>query len=354
MFHQILYAMGVHTYTYGWPEDSHSGCLEEPRIAHPLYGTCQRYADIMIDSAFKMVFGSAANMDIMIALLECLIPDKKIARLEFHDKEIPGFFVIEKKTIFDLYCKTPEGETFVVEMQLSGETYFTERALFYATYPLREQLITPLEERKSLRRGRKKQIRNYHLNPVYMVSILNFTLPHEDVSCLREGLVSSYSLRSDEGNEQMTDALHFIYLELGRLPYGVTEMGKCRTLLEKLAFALKYISFLEDRPLEFSEEFFRRLFHAAELANMTKDERENYDHDMTTYIDEVARIDYAMERGERIGLEKGERLGLEKGEQIGLEKGILLGREKMKEEWVRRMVEAGISPEVIARVMEEG
>ncbi len=219
--------------------------LEEPHIKGISSTARARYANIMYDTAFKLVFGSAANRSLLIELLEALIPGKKITDISFQDKEIPGYFVGDKKTVFDLFCTTERQETFIVEMQLHGQSFFTDRVLFYSTYPLREQIVSPLEEER-IRRMResgdeswKDQVpkRNYRLNPVYMVSILNFALPHTGLKDLREGLVSSYSVRSDRGSgEQMTDALHFVFLELPRLEVDKNHPELCRTTLEKIAF----------------------------------------------------------------------------------------------------------------------
>jgi hypothetical protein len=292
--------------------------LGEPLITGISPKARARYANIMYDTAFKLVFGSVANKSLLIELLEALIPGKKIADVSFHDKEIPGYFVGDKKTVFDLFCTTERKETFIVEMQLHGQSFFTDRVLFYSTYPLREQIVTPLEEER-IRRMReagdedwqdKVPKRNYRLSPVYMVSILNFTLPHTSPGNLREGLVSSYSIRSDwKSGEQMTDALHFVFLELPRLKVGKEHPEKCLTTLEKIAFAFRHISFLQERPESFSGEFFEHLFHASELAGMSLDERNQYDKDMTTEIDKIAQLDYAMEQG----LERGRKEGREEG-----------------------------------------
>ena len=71
------------------------GILGDPRIAR-ISQAEGRYADIKIDVAFKIVFGAPAHVDILIQMLECLIPGKKISSIEFMDKEIPGF-AIEKR-----------------------------------------------------------------------------------------------------------------------------------------------------------------------------------------------------------------------------------------------------------------
>ena len=310
--------------------------LEEPRIKEISYGARKRYANIMSDAAFKLVFGTEANEDLLVALLNCLIPGKNITGVRLIDREVPGFFAGDKKSIFDLYCETCDQKaSFVVEMQLSNKKYFKDRMLFYSSYPIREQVITPIQEREL--RQRDLQV-NYRLKPVYMIGILNFELKHKAGEILREGLVSSYSIRSDHGGELMTDTLHFIYFELPRLKVGPDEPEKCKTLLEKLAFAFRHISFLQDRPAWFSEEFFRRLFQEAEVANMTPQTRRRRDLSFLEQLDRQAELDFAHDEG------------LEQGLEQGLAQGLEQGRLQTQKETALKMLSNGLSPELIAKI----
>ena len=343
---------------YRMPETRRT--LEEPRIKDISYGARKRYANIMSDAAFKLVFGTEANEDLLVALLNCLIPGKNITGVRLLDREVPGFFVGDKKSVFDLYCETRDKKaSFVVEMQLSNKKYFKDRMLFYSSYPIREQVITPIQEREL--RQRDLQV-NYRLKPVYMIGILNFELKHKAGETLREGLVSSYSIRSDHGGELMIDTLHFIFFELPRLKIGPDEPEKCKTLLEKLAFAFRHISFLKDRPAWFSEEFFRRLFQEAEIANMTPQTRRRRDLSYLEQLDRQAELDYAHDSGLEEGLEQGISQGLEQGLQQGLkqgiqqgleqglEQGLSQGRLQTQKETALKMLSNGLPSDLIAKV----
>ena len=258
--------------------------------------------------------------------------------------------------MFDLFCTTDRTETFIVEMQLHTQHYFTDRVLFYSTYPIREQIVTPTEDARIQMLkdfGEEDWSRvvhrktSYRLRPVYMVSILNFELPHAAEAELREGLVSSYSVRSDDGScEQMTDALHFVFLELPRLRVDRDHPEACRTMLERIAFAFRHISFLQDRPESFAGEFFVHLFHAAELAGMNLDERNQYDIEMTTEIDKIAQLDYAHGQG----VEEGRKEGREEGRKEGRDEGREEGRKEERWRIAHQMFHAGIDGDVIARL----
>ena len=47
-----------------------------------------KYADLLDDDVFKLVFGRESTKDVMIEFLNQVIPDRKIVDLEFIDKEM--------------------------------------------------------------------------------------------------------------------------------------------------------------------------------------------------------------------------------------------------------------------------
>ena len=217
--------------------------------------------------------------------------------------------ISDKNTTFDLFCTSEAGEQFIVEMQFAEQETYRERMLFYATYPLRAQMDARIRAVERLS-GITRDKMDYSLHPVYVLSMLNFSLPHEGDEALEEGLVSRFSIRNDGNGEIMTDALHFIYLELGRLGRKKGEEALCRTPLERLAYSLKYMHMLDDRPEGFDDDLQQMLFTATELAGMTQEQRQEYDKTMTTKIDIIEQQETARKRGLEEGMEKGRLEGL--------------------------------------------
>ena len=268
-----------------------------------------KFANILFDETFKIVVCAPGNEPLLIRLIETLIPGKKIRSLERLDKENHGLVISDKNTTFDLFCTSEAGEQFIVEMQFAEQETYRERMLFYATYPLRAQMdarIRAVERLSGITRDRM----DYRLHPVYVLSMLNFSLPHEGDEALEEGLVSRFSIRNDGNGEMMTDALHFIYLELGRLERKKGEEALCRTPLERLAYSLKYMHMLDERPNGFDDDLQQMLFTATELAGMTQEQRQEYDKTMTTKIDIIEQQETARKRGLEEGMEKGRLEGL--------------------------------------------
>lgn len=178
----------------------------------------QRYANLLFDDAFKVVVCAPGNERLLIKLIETLIPERTIKHLKLMDKENHGLSVSDKISTFDLYCTSEDGEQFIVEMQNSPQKHYADRMLCYATFPIRNQLAEKLSLREErIKRGKSVDKMDYGLLPVYVVSILNFSIAHTSDDIMEENLISRYDIRSGRNGELMTDSLHFVFLELGRL-----------------------------------------------------------------------------------------------------------------------------------------
>lgn len=68
-----------------------------------------KYADLLNDEVFKLVFGRESTKDVMIEFLNQVILDRKILDLEFIDKEMHPIERDAKGTVYDMFCKTDDG-----------------------------------------------------------------------------------------------------------------------------------------------------------------------------------------------------------------------------------------------------
>ena len=262
----------------------------------------QIFANILFDDAFKVVVCAPGNEELLARIIELLVPGKTVTGLELREKENHGLSVSDKITNFDLFCTSDTGEQFIVEMQFSPQNKYADRMLCYATYPIRAQLSKKLAERREkAEKGESLDKMDYGLLPVYVISLLNFSIRHESGEVLENGLVSRYAIRNDKNGELMTEALQFVYLELGRLKMTKDEPQKCRTLLEKFAFSLKYMHELPERPEGFEEDILKMLYDAAEFANMPVERQTEYEIVMRNELDIIAEKNYAREEGRTEG-----------------------------------------------------
>ena len=262
-----------------------------------------KFAYLLSDAAFKVVVCIPENEQLLIEILELLIPGKHIESITFVNKEMHGLVISEKNVNFDLLCKDRDtGEEFLVEVQNREQNSFQDRMLVYSTYPIREQMEVRAHE---IREGKIKDPMDYSLKPVYVVSMVNFHLRHENKDAIEHGYISRYDLRNVINGELMTDSLHFVFLELDRLKLKDTEAEKCRTLLERFVFSLKYMHTLTAKPQSFEDDLLNRLYNATELATMTVTTRQNYDKIMWTEIDQIATTAFAVEKAKEEGRAEG-------------------------------------------------
>lgn len=293
------------------------------------------FANILHDETFKVVLAEPSNRQLLINLIEFFLPGKKIKTLNYDDKEQHGLILSDKTSIFDLYCTTDIGEKLIIEMQFSSQKSFKDRMLYYATYPIRSQIMERMK-RLSVEDESNLMKMDYSLSPVYVISILNFKMPHDNPETLEGGMISRYELRSARTGEKMTNALNFVFMELGRLKWKQGEEDKCKTLLEQLAYSLKYGHTLEDRPKEFENELLTNLFDATAFANMDEEQLENYNAIMTTELDIIAQKNFAREEGHAEGFAEGRAEGKAEGKELA-QKSIAL-----------KMLQSRLSPEAIS------
>lgn len=71
-----------------------------------------KYADLMNDDVFKLVFGQESSKDVMIEFLNQVINDRQITDLEFFDKEMQPTERRNKTSVYDMFCKTDDGKDY--------------------------------------------------------------------------------------------------------------------------------------------------------------------------------------------------------------------------------------------------
>ena len=156
-----------------------------------------RYINPYTDFGFKKLFGEEVNKDLLIDFLNQLLPaHHQIQSLHFKNVEQLPLYPDDRKAIFDIYCISPAGEYFTVEMQKARMDHFKDRALFYSTFPIQEQA--------------KRGLWNFELSAVYFIVILDFITDHaDDTLKFRQDV----SLRDQDG-ELFYDKFHFCFLQM--------------------------------------------------------------------------------------------------------------------------------------------
>ena len=258
-----------------------------------------RYANILLDYWFKRSFGSESGKRLMILTLREILPEADISDITYGNKEHPNPFPDSHGVIFDIECTSNDGSRFIVEVQLARQAWFMERALFYSSFAIQEQVL----------RGQD----SYGFMPVYFIALMDFELhPGSDGR-----FVYRHNLLDIKTGELMTDRISYTFLELPK----VRSITDGSSNLEKLCYALHNMTVLKNRPPEMAAEIFELLFSSAEIAKFAPEEKIKYENDMTTERDIRNQIAYGREEGRAEGKAEGKaeerRLIMEKLKKKG-------------------------------------
>ena len=289
-----------------------------------------RYANILLDYWFKRSFGSESGKRLMILTLREILPEADISDITYGNKEHPNPFPDSHGVIFDVECTSGDGSRFIVEVQLARQAWFMERALFYSSFAIQEQVL--------------QGSGSYGFMPVYFIALMDFSLH----SCDDGRFVYRYNLLDVKTGELMTDRISYTFLELPKVR-SITEGS---SNLEKLCYALHNMTVLKNRPPEMASEIFELLFSSAEIAKFAPEEKIKYEYDMTTERDIRNQIAYSREEGLAEGLEKGRAEGLEKGLEKGREEGRVEGKAEERRHIIKKLKEKGFSDEEVASILE--
>jgi len=241
-----------------------------------------KYINPYTDFGFKRLFGVEANKDLLIDFLNQLLPEKhQIADLVFKNAENTPDLPEERKAIFDIHCESVQGERFIVEMQKAKIKYFKDRAMFYITFPVREQA--------------EKGEWNFKLNPIYYIALIDFEYEERDTAKnKRLKFRRDVMLLDIEDHEVFYDKLRFTFLQM---PAFEKEQEELLTHYDKWCYFIKNLESFDDIPDILREPIFEKAFHAAEIAAFTGDEYKRYLTSLDSYREIKGVKEAAREEG---------------------------------------------------------
>ena len=211
-------------------------------------------------SASKRIFGDGAFLkDFLNSVLEL---NDKIVSLRYENVEYPGRVEESRSARFDLHCRTNKGEYIIVEVQNCPQPYFTNRLLYYSTFPVQKQA--------------KKGKWNFELKKVFSVSILNFSISEEDEYFVHKALLYDITAK-----RVFNENLVFACIEL-------TDFNKLENELETdldcWLYLLKHLPEMEEAPEKITnKKLLKKVITEAEIAKLTPEELDLYDKSLKYY-----------------------------------------------------------------------
>ncbi|MDF1550842.1 MAG: Rpn family recombination-promoting nuclease/putative transposase [Bacteroidales bacterium] len=238
----------------------------------------EKYVNPFTDYGFKRIFGEEPNKNLLLDFLNELLKDEQgqIKNINYLKTEQLGDTDTDRKAIFDLYCENENGEKFIVELQKTKQNFFKDRALYYSTFPIREQA--------------KKADWNFELKAIYTIAILDFVF--DDDKSEPEKYRYDIKLSDIETNKVFYDKLTFIYLEMPKFNKSLNQISN---RFEKWLYIIKNLNKLERVPGELREKIFEQLFETAEIAKFTPEQLLSYEDSLKYYRDLKNSLDTARD-----------------------------------------------------------
>lgn len=295
-----------------------------------------RFIDPLSDFGFKKLFGSEPNKEILIDFLNQLFKGLKVIRdLTFNSTEKYGEGKDSKQVYLDLLCTGDEGEQFIVEMQRFKQDFLKERAVFYTSRVISEQL------------PKGKESWDYALKEVYMIALLEFAV--EDSG---PGYLHDYCLMDRQTGQIFYDKLEYKFIELPK--FEKTE-DQLETDLDRWLFLLKNLSRMDKIPVFLRKSIFQKVFKIAEIANLTKEERMWYQSKAQIEFEYNAAIEFAAREAAAEAAEEATKEATKKAEASAAAKtGKVVGnmiRKGSSTEFICEVME--VTPEYVARIRKE-
>ena len=262
-----------------------------------------KYINPFTDYGFKKLFGEEGSKRLLISFLNDLLPIKnKIINLTFKKNEQQGESIISRKAVYDIFCEDEKGNQFIVEMQNAKQLYFKDRAIYYSTFPIKDQA--------------QKGEWNFKLKAVYCVGLLGFEFEKENRENKEKEYLNSVQLKN-QNNKVFYDKLTFIFIELPK--YNKKE-NELETHFDKWLYFLKNLENFDKIPDILKEEIFEEAFKVAEIAKFTSKELVEYEESLKIYRDNINVIETAKEEGREL-----ERKKIEEEKIINIENSLEKG-----------------------------
>ena len=273
----------------------------------------QRYVDILSNAGFKAFFGDESNKDVVISLLNTLLPPhRQVKDIEYRPTENQGPVIGHSKDFqYDFLCRDLSGAMFIVEMQRYKEESWFKRCVSYASRAYDRQNKTGFD---------------YDVPPVYLIGLMGVGIDHPDKEYWMGRYVSEYTFREKGCHDLLDETIVIIFAELTRFQKSEDE---CITDQDRLLYLLKNSGQMRTPPKWGSEKPCRSILDAFEIDDFSKEKRKQYNQDM--YDEKRRNGELAAARND------------------GREEGREEGRIAAKLEDAKKFKELGVSAEIISQ-----
>lgn len=247
------------------------------------------YIDPFSDTGFKAIFGKEGmSEEVLRQFLNEIYRGQpnfeEIQQVRFLNSERVRERPLDKTIVHDVLCTTESGTRFIVEMQKDDQQRFALRALYYVSRGITDQAV----------RLEGEPAWQYSLTPVAGVFITEFM-----VEGLPEKLLTHVGLVDLDTGKVVNHHLRMTYIQT---PCFNKSAEQCETKFEKIIYTLKNMATLYAIPFKESpDDIYSRMDQLARYANLSPEEKHEYDRELKQRRDHAAELSTAYARGEAKG-----------------------------------------------------
>jgi len=251
------------------------------------------YINPRVDFAFKKLFGSEENKDLLIALINAIVSEEdQVADLELRNPYNLVDYRAGKLSILDIKAYSRLGCWYNVEMQISEDLNFDKRAIYYWAKLVTEQLSEGMMFKQLLK--------------TVSINILDFNFvpdPERFHNCYK--IINTATGKDD----YLHDMFELHYIELRKFKKGYSELTNA---LDRWSTFLTRAHELDKNriPVELGGDSAIVKAIGAVDRMFNEEERSVYQVRLQAIAEVESKIISAIDKGIEQGLEKGREEGL--------------------------------------------
>ena len=159
---------------------------------------------------------------------------------------------------------------------------------------------------------------------------MNFVMDKDMPSKIRTDVV----LSDRDTGKLFNSKFRQIFIEL---PNFNKEEDECENDFERWIYILKHMDTLDRMPFKARKAVFERLEKLASKANMTQEERMQYEEEWKVYNDYFNTLDFAEQKGMQKGIQKGIRETARKLKELGVDDDIIIKSTGISKEEIEKL-----------------
>jgi len=234
-------------------------------------------------------------------LNDIIEPKSPIVKVTFIDKEMVPETKYERGVIYDMRCQLGSGEEVIVEMQNRGQDFFKDRICYYMSRAI------------STQGERGDEDWNFQIHSVYGVFFMNFHLKDKETEKLHD--IRHIALADLDTHEIFSEKMQLWLVELVR--YRQMTETDCKTNKDYWLYILTHLETMNtDVPFQTQKPIFHKLENIADMAKLTRKEREHYRISLDSYRTNMAVMEHERNEGRAEGIAEGIAKGIAKGQLL--------------------------------------